>query len=300
MATLKFLKTRIQSIKSTQKITSAMKLVASSHFKKAENKLETAAYYTALMDYLFTTALKTADLSDKNHPYFKGRAQNKSHLFILVTGNRGLCGGYNVNVTRKANSVLADLSAKGQHPTIIAFGNKAFVGLKSTYHPFVDHHFSEIHYNTPEKLNLILEKLLADIERGTFQSCSVLYTSFRTVMSADLVHHSLIPFSGSLLNNSKKYSSLKEEVGSSLPLFDTEPQGDKLIDALWKEHLKSQIYFAICESLSSEHSARMISMDNATKNAKEMLNKLELLYNKTRQASITKELIEIVAGSESI
>lgn len=299
MATLKLLKGRIQSIKSTQKITSAMKLVASAHLKKAEARLGAAARYTAHLQRMLDTVSRLPDVDADGGSYLKTKKTASYHLLFLVSGNRGLCGGYNINLGRKANQILDSLIKEGKTPHIVAFGSKALVGLHARYHELVDHHFLYKEYTTPKDLHIILSQVLTKKQTEGLQTCSILYTSFQTVMTSIIVHHPLIPLGVNILKHSRPYKSLLN-VQEEQPLFDTEPKGQLLIDLLLQENLKAQIYFGICEGIASEHSTRMVSMDNATNNAKDMLGKLELLYNRTRQASITKELIEIVSGAESM
>jgi len=278
MATLKFLKTRIQSIKSTQKITSAMKMVASSHLRKAETRLISSASYAASLDQILQAVLENCDLQGKDIPYLtRKKSANPNHLLIIMSGNRGLCGGYNATISRKSNQVLEDLIQQKKNVTVIAFGFKSLSGLNPVYRSLVTHHFVDKQYDNAENVRMVLDRIILELHEKKFQTCSIVYTSFQTIMTAKVTHHPLVPYESSILSHSKKHKTVHHNAKGPL-LFEVEPIDEKFLDLFWGHHLKSQIYFALCDALSSEHSARMISMDGPTKNAKEMLNKLELLY----------------------
>lgn len=300
MSVLKLLKRRIQTIKSTQQMTAAMKLVASSHFKKAESTLEQAAHYTTAFNTALQLILHDFDFKKSDHFYVKPRFSSKEFLLIIVSGSRGLCGGYNAQIARKANRVIADLLAEGFQVKIMTYGSKARAGLRPSYRTLIQTEFTEKDARSWDAFSHQVESLLQKIEPKPMRM-GVIYSSSQTVMSCKVVYHSLLPYKRNILEHSRRYREKKIRVlKEGQTLFCIEPKGEKFLNELWKEHLKAQLYFALCEGSASEHSMRMISMDHATKNAKDMLGRLEILYNKTRQASITKELLEIIAGTESI
>ncbi len=298
MSTLKILRNRIQSVKSTRKITSAMKLVACSYFKKAEHLLIKARPYARGVADSLDAVLKLQESKEVDVSLLTG-GKGPVCLLILIAGNRGLCGGFNMNVGRHANKRIRELLDQNKTLKILGLGTKCLLGLHRDYMPLVEETMDLNEINGVEKIGMLCSKIAGRIQAKEIDECAVLYSSFRSVMSSSIETHSLIPFKKDITLNSKKFAPTLGEKPSPL-LFGVEPDMKAVLDSLTFENLKAQLYFALKESLASEHSARMMAMENATKNAKEMLEKLEITYHRTRQYSITKELIEIVAGAEAI
>ncbi len=298
MSTLKILRNRIQSVRSTKKITSAMKLVASSYFKKSERLLISAEPHTKMVAQALEAVLRLQESKEVTTPLLSG-GKGSLHLLILIAGDRGLCGGFNMNIGRHANKRIRELLDQGKTIKILGIGTKCLIGVHKNFLPLVEDlvDFKEI--NGVEKVGMLCARLVNRIQIKEIDECSLLYTSFHSIIRATIGTHSLVPFTKDIVLNSRKFKPLVEEKRPPL-LFDVEPNMKEVLEALAFENLKAQLYFSLKESQASEHSARMMAMDNATKNAKEMLDKLETTYHRTRQYGITKELIEIVAGAEAI
>ncbi len=298
MSTLKILRNRIQSVKSTQKITSAMKLVASSYFKKSERLLLSAEPHTKMVAQALGAVLRLQESKEVTTPLLLG-GKGSTHLLILIAGDRGLCGGFNMNIGRHANKRIRELLDQGKTVKILGIGTKCLGGIHRDFLPLVEELIDFKEINGVEKVGMLCSRLVSRIQTREIDECSLLYTSFHSIISSVVETHSLIPFTKDIVLNSRKFKPLSEEKNSPL-LFDVEPDMKEVLEALAFENIKAQLYFSLKESQASEHSARMMAMDNATKNAKEMLEKLETTYHRTRQYGITKELIEIVAGAEAI
>ena len=298
MSTLKILRNRIQSVRSTQKITSAMKLVASSYFKKSERLLISAEPHTKMVAQALEAVLRLPESNESATPLLSG-GKGSVHFLILIAGDRGLCGGFNMNIGRHANKRIRELLDHGKTVKILGIGTKCLGGVHKDFLPLVEELIDFKEINGVEKVGMLCARLVSRIQTQEIDECSLLYTSFHSIISSTVGTHSLIPFTKDIVLNSRKFKPLVEEKHAPL-LFDVEPNMKEVLEALAFENLKAQIYFGLKESQASEHSARMMAMDNATKNAKEMLEKLETTYHRTRQYGITKELIEIVAGAEAV
>ncbi|MFN7662822.1 MAG: ATP synthase F1 subunit gamma [Alphaproteobacteria bacterium] len=295
MSQLKTLKKRIQTIESTRKITAAMKLVSSSYFKKAEKKLHAAVPYTAGLSRVLDDLLTLKKNTDS--PLIQGGKGNV-HLLIITSGNRGLCGGFNMNLGRCANMEVGRLINEGKTVKIICIGSKAFSILDPLYRSYV---IKNLHPKDKEAWMMVsnlVEEINLWAHGSEIDSCSIIYASFRSLLFSENLIHSLIPYSGDITVRNKNF-----QTPSSLSngfLFAIEPTFRSVLRKAAISNLKSQVYFSILETQTSEQSARMIAMDGATKNSDEMLRKLKLFYNRNRQATITRELVEIIAGAESV
>ena len=297
MANLKTLKKRIQSIESTKKITSAMKLVSSSYFKKAEKSLYAAYPYASGLSQFLEDLLKSKKVT--TFPLIRG-GRGKEHLLVVVSGNRGLCGGFNSAVGRQATLEIRRLIKEGKSVQIVCIGSKAKGSIIPSYRNLV---IKEIHPTAQDAWALISsfgEEISLLFKNKKVDSCSVVYTSFQSMLLSTIKTHSLIPYESDITYHNKNFR--KEGVNKKKPelLFGIEPSFGALLKKTALSNLKSQIYFSILESHASEQSSRMIAMDGATKSSEEMITKLHLTYNRNRQAAITSELIEIIAGAESV
>ena len=293
MPNLKDLKTRINSVKSTQKITSAMKMVAAAKLRRAQEAAESGRPYTARMSAVIARLAAKSDRSSAS-PLLVGRADDKTHLLVIVSADKGLCGGFNGSITRAARKLIAEKQASGHKVLVYVVGRKAGDALGSE---ILDKIFSRIEGVQGSHLTFgtaseIGQKIIDDFEAETFDSVSLLYNRFVNAITQTVTHTSLIP---------AEVDATDETVADGLTAsYEYEPDEAEILSALLPRNLATQIFSALLESSAAELAARMTAMDNATRNAGDMIDRLTLVYNRTRQANITKELIEIISGAEAL
>jgi F-type H+-transporting ATPase subunit gamma len=292
MANLKDLKTRIKSVKSTQKITRAMKLVSASKLRRARENAERALPYATRMERVIKTL--ASNVSGDNAPKLLiGNGNSKVHLLIAVSSDRGLCGGFNANLTKAVKRRVSDLSAEGKEVKIICLGKKGYEILKTTHSSYIIDKTQGIAskkivpFSDAEAQTL---KILEMFEEGAFDVCTIFYNKFISAISQKVTAQQLIPLD---------LSGIDEKEGTS-SVYEYEPSEAKILSDLLPRNISVQIYNAFLENSASEHGARMAAMDNATRNAGDMIKALTLQYNRSRQAVITKELLEIIAGAEAV
>jgi F-type H+-transporting ATPase subunit gamma len=296
MANLKTLKTRIKSVKSTQKMTKAMKMVAASRLKKAKNAVEAMRPYSEkieemIIDIASNVAVRS-NLSEK-FSLLTGKGKGHSHLIIVVSSDRGLCGGLNSATVKFAKNRINDLVSKGHEVKIFCIGRKAYEQLKSAYSKeIIDQNFgifkSVIDYKVAEE---IADKLIALFNSDAFDVCEVIYSKFKSAIAQEQVLKQLIPAPIKLEN--------KKEITFEAPV-SYEPGEEEILSQLLPKNLAMQIYNELLENSASEQGARMAAMEAATNNAGKMIKNLTLVYNRTRQANITKELIDIISGANVV
>ena len=290
MASLDDLKKRIASVKSTQKITKAMKMVAAAKLRKAQESAEKGRPYSEKMNNIILNLSK--GISDKeNAPkLLSGTGNNKVHLCVVMTSDRGLCGGFNSNIIKKAKSYFSKISGEGKELKIITVGSKGNDQLKRVYGEKIIENISfkeskNTNYFDADKVGkIIIEKF----EAGEFDICTIFYNQFKNVITQIPQAQQILP-----LNNEKDESNSEAS-------YEFEPDEDEILDNLLPKNISTQIFKAMLENSASEQGSRMSAMDNATRNAGEMVDKLTIEYNRSRQAAITKELIEIISGAESL
>ena len=290
MASLDDLKKRIASVKSTQKITKAMKMVAAAKLRRAQESAERGRPYSEKMNNIILNL--SNGISDKeNAPkLLSGTGENKIHLCVVMTSDRGLCGGFNSNIIKKAKSYFSKILDEGKQLKIITVGSKGNDQLKRVYGDKIIENISfkeskNANYFDADKVGrIIIEKF----EAGEFDICTIFYNQFKNVITQLPQAQQIIP-----LNN-------KEEENNSGGSYEFEPDEDEILSNLLPKNISTQIFKAMLENSASEQGARMSAMDNATRNAGEMVDKLTIEYNRSRQAAITKELIEIISGAESL
>ncbi|MDC0518347.1 F0F1 ATP synthase subunit gamma [Candidatus Pelagibacter sp.] len=291
MASLDDLKKRIASVKSTQKITKAMKMVAAAKLKRAQESAEKGRPYSEKMNNIILNL--SSGISDKeNAPkLLSGTGEEKIHLCIVLTSDRGLCGGFNTNIIKKAKTFFQKISGEGKTLKIITVGSKGYDQLKRAYKDDIVERISfkdskTINYLNAEKVGMmIIEKF----EKKEFDVCTIFYNKFKNVITQIPQEQQIIPL---------KSSEVVEN--SSEDNYEFEPDEDEILSNLLPKNISTQIFKAMLENSASEQGSRMSAMDNATRNAGEMVDKLTIEYNRSRQASITKELIEIISGAESL
>ena len=293
MPNLKDLKTRIDSVKSTQKITSAMKLVAAAKLRRAQEVAEASRPYSSRMNDVIASLAAKADAASAP-ALLVGRENVKTHLLVIVSADKGLCGGFNAFITRAARQVLAEKQAAGQSVLVYIVGRKSADALGSE---ITDKTFARIEnvQGTDVKFgdaDEIATKIIEGFEAGSFDSVSMLYNKFVNVIKQDVTHQSLIP--------AEVQEQEADETNSLQAIYEYEPDEEEILNALLPRNVATQLFSALLESSASELAARMTAMDNATRNAGDMIDRLTLVYNRTRQANITKELIEIISGAEAL
>ena len=293
MPNLKDLKTRINSVKSTQKITSAMKMVAAAKLRRAQEAAESGRPYAARMSAVIASLATKTDRSSAS-PLLVGRADDKTHLLVIMSADKGLCGGFNGSIARTARKLIAEKQASGQKVLVYVVGRKAGVALGSEIADIV---FSRIEgvqgsHMTFGNASEIGQKIIDGFEAETFDSVSLLYNRFVNAITQTVTHTSLIP---------AEVEATEETIADGLSAsYEYEPDEAEILSALLPRNLATQIFSALLESSAAELAARMTAMDNATRNAGDMIDRLTLVYNRTRQANITNELIEIISGAEAL
>lgn len=268
-----------------------MKLVASAHFRRADQRLSHARLYLKGVQTALEKVAPLSKMHDVASPLLSN-GPGPHHLLIMIGADRGLCGGFNMNIGRAANVEIRRLHDQKKKVSLLIIGSKAALGLYAPFKERIIDRYDISQDDLEGFVNRIAHKITLGRLNHTIDSCSLITTHFRSVMVSMIRTTSLIPYE----------TSHGDPQGNDVASFHygTDPEPSKMIDAIANDHLKAQLYFALFQSQTSEQSTRMMAMETATKNSKEMLDKLEILYNRTRQAAITKELIEIVAGAESV
>jgi F-type H+-transporting ATPase subunit gamma len=294
MANLKTLKTRIKSVKSTQKLTKAMKMVAASRLKRAKQLVEASRPYAEkiqeMISDLASNVSVRGNLSEK-YPLLTGKGKSETYLLVVFSSDRGLCGGLNSAAVKFAKSRINELVTQGHEVKIFTVGKKAYDQLKSTYGKQVIDSVSGIFKSTIEYkiAQNLAEKLTALFDQNQFDVCEVIYSKFKSAIAQEQVLKQLIPAQISFDEN---------QVGLESPI-NYEPGEEEILNDLLPKNLAMQIYNELLENSASEQGARMAAMEAATNNAGKMIKNLTLVYNRTRQANITKELIDIISGANT-
>ena len=292
MASLDDLKKRIASVKSTQKITKAMKMVAAAKLKKAQEKAENGRPYSDRMQDIILNLTKS--ISDKSNApkLLFGNGKDEVYLGVVITADRGLCGGFNTNICKLAKKSFKDLLNNGKKIKILTVGSKGHDQLKREFENYIIENisFKDKKNITFKEANQIGNLILKLFNEEKFDKCLIFYNNFKNVITQIPQEKQIIPAG---ISNEKNSS---EEISS----YDFEPDEDEILEDLLPKNISTQIYKAFLENSASEQGSRMSAMDNATRNAGEMVDKLTIEYNRSRQAAITKELIEIISGAESL
>jgi len=293
MPNLKELKNRIASVKSTKKITSAMKMVAASKLRRAQEIAESSRVYADSLAFILSSlAGKTSNNSDLPEILI-GRENPKTILLVINSSDRGLCGGFNSNLFRNAKNWISQQQAQGKTIKIMTVGKKAASFYRRSeldvIAGFDDLTSNDRQLQVSEEVK---NKILELFESKEIDEVSILFNKFISAISQEPTYQSIIPMAAD--------QASEEEATASNAVFEFEPDKNELLEYLVPRNFLTQIYRSILESSASEHAARMTSMDNATRNAGDMIDRLTLTYNRTRQAFITKELIEIISGAEAV
>lgn len=295
MANLKTLKTRIKSVKSTQKMTKAMKMVAASRLKKAKHAVESSRPFAEkIQEMIISLASNVAvrgNFSEK-FPLLTGKEKQQTHLLVVVSSDRGLCGGLNGATVKFARSRINSLVAEGREVKVFCVGRKAYEQLKSAYgKQMIDHAFGVFKSNVDYKIAQDLADKFSDLfSQNQFDVCEVIYSKFKSAILQEQVCKQIIPAPIHFEEN---------HVGSESPVR-YEPEEEEVLAELLPKNLAIQIYNYLLENSASEQGARMAAMEAASNNAGKMIKNLTLVYNRTRQANITKELIDIISGANTV
>ncbi|SMF08323.1 F-type H+-transporting ATPase subunit gamma [Tistlia consotensis] len=295
MAGLKELRNRIGSVKNTQKITSAMKMVAAAKLRRAQEQAEASRPYAERMERMLGS-LAAANKSQAGGPkLLSGTGSDQVQLVVVATADRGLCGAFNSSIVREARRFIESKLADGKEVKILCVGRKGRDQLRRIYGNRIVATLEDVSKPRPsfEKANEIGLRLLEMLEAGEFDVATLFYARFKSAISQIVTRQQLIPFAV------EEVEAEAAQASSSL-VYDFEPEQEDILRQLLPRNLSVQIYRALLENAASEHGARMSAMDNATRNAGDMIKRLTQVYNRTRQAAITKELIEIISAKEAM
>ena len=295
MPSLKALRTRINSVKSTQKITSAMKMVAASKLRRAQEQAQVAQPYAARMAGILSRLAANYVATASSPKLLAGTGKDQVHLLVVVTSDRGLAGGFNSNSVREARRVIRQLLADGKEVKVLTVGRKAKDLLRRDQASRMTQTFEGIGSKRVafSEAEGVANAIVAMYEAGEFDVCTIVYNRFKSVISQIPTATQLIPFA-------LPTGTVKADSHEVRPVYEFEPSEDEILAALLPRNFAIQIYGALLDSAAGEQAARMTAMDNASRNAEDLTKKLTLRYNRARQAAITKELIEIVSGAEAL
>ncbi len=292
MPSLDDLKKRIKSVKSTQKITKAMKMVAAAKLRKAQENAEKGRPYSKKMQNIILNL--TRSISDpKNAPkLLSGTGNDKTYLCVVLTADRGLCGGFNTNICKLAKTSFKKILNEKKNLKIITVGSKGFDQIKREYGKYVvkKYSFKEKKQITFKEADTVGNEIIRLFNQNEFDKCILFFNNFKNVITQIPQAQQIIPVD----NN-----STKSQEENFLP-YEFEPDEDEILEDLLPKNISTQVFKAFLENAASEQGSRMTAMDNATRNAGDLVDKLTINYNRSRQASITKELIEIISGAESL
>jgi F-type H+-transporting ATPase subunit gamma len=295
MASLKDMRTRIASVKATRKITKAMQMVAAAKLRRAQEAAQAARPYAQRMDQILANLNRRLASKEGVSPLLVGTGKDDVHLLIVMTAERGLCGGFNTNISRRARQDIRRLAQAGKTVKVLCVGRKGFDNLRRDYARQIQDRVDlkavkQLAYVNAEE---IAEKVLAMYQAGEFDVATMYYSEFKNVITQTPTALQLIP------------AKLPELATGTQPakaeaIYEYEPSEEEILGQLLKQNLATQIFRGLLENAAGEQGARMTAMDNATRNAGDMINKLTIKYNRQRQANITKELIEIISGAEAL
>ena len=294
MPSLKDLRVRIQSVQSTRKITSAMKMVAAAKLRRAQEQAIAARPYAERMDRMMASlAVKVAGM-DGAPRLLAGTGQDKVHLLVVATADRGLCGAFNSSISRAARNHIRGLQAAGKTIKILCVGRKGRDQLRREFGRLIVGTVEDVAKPrlTFAASDRVATRVLEMFEAGEFDVCTIFYNRFKSAMTQFLTMQQLIPV--------PVVAEQTAQSDGAQAIYEYEPDEEQILAKLLPRNLAIQVYRALLENAASEQGSRMTAMDNATRNAGEMIAKLTLNYNRTRQAVITKELIEIISGAQAV
>ena len=292
MPSLDDLKKRISSVKSTQKITKAMKMVAAAKLRRAQESAEKGRPFSEKMNNIILNLSNSITDKESASKFLIGTGKNDIHLCVVITADRGLCGGFNTNICRKAKSYFEKILKEEKTLKIFTVGSKGHDQLKRAYGAYIVEKvnfkgFKKISFKEAEEIG---KKIIKLFKENQFDVCKIFYNKFKNVITQIPQAQQIIP-----IENLKKEDDKKSE-----NFYEFEPEENEILNDLFPRNISTQIFKAFLENAASEQGSRMTAMDNATRNAGDLVDKLTITYNRSRQAAITKELIEIISGAESL
>jgi F-type H+-transporting ATPase subunit gamma len=292
MPSLDDLKKRISSVKSTQKITKAMKMVAAAKLRRAQESAEKGRPFSEKMNNIILNLSNSVTDKENASKFLVGTGKENTHLCVVITADKGLCGGFNTNIARKAKSYFEKILKEGKTLKIFTVGSKGDEQLKRIYGSYIVEKinfkgYKKITYKEAEQVGKKIIQLFHDSQ---FDVCKIFYNQFKNVMTQIPQEQQIIPV--------ETKQNEKEEILSNS--YEFEPEESEILDNLLPRNISTQIFKAMLENAASEQGSRMTAMDSATRNAGDLVDKLTITYNRSRQAAITKELIEIISGAESL
>ena len=297
MPSLKDIKTQINSVGSTRKITSAMKMVAASKLRRSQEKAEAARPYSSRLEEMLASLASSAASGEGIIKLLTGTGNDQNYVVVPVSADRGLCGGFNSSINKETFRLVKSLEDDGKNVQLMPVGKKSRdffnrVMKDKILDSFADLNVSVNGYDAALQVSNKLQELYFD---GKFDKCIIVFNKFKSAISQEVTQQQLIPLD---VSDSSKEENVDESAAKAI--YDYEPDEETILKDLLPKNVSIQIFKVLLESDAGEHGARMAAMDNATRNAGEMIDSLTLKYNRTRQAFITKELIEIISGAESI
>ena len=292
MPSLDDLKKRIKSVKSTQKITKAMKMVAAAKLRKAQESAEKGRPYSQKMQNIILNLTKSITDPENAPKLLVGTGKDNTYLCVVLTADRGLCGGFNSNICKLAKSNFKKFLNEGKNLKIITVGTKGLDQIKRDYgkHIIKKLSFKEKKQITYNEAEIVGNEIINLFKQNQFDKCILYYNNFKNVITQIPEAQQIIP-AESKISESNKLNSFQ---------YEFEPEEDEILEDLLPKNISTQVFKAFLENAASEQGSRMTAMDNATRNAGDLVDKLTINYNRSRQASITKELIEIISGAESL
>jgi len=295
MANLKDLRNRIRSVRSTQKITSAMKMVAASRLRRAQEQALAARPYAERMERMLGSLAANLRNQPNAPKLLAGTGSEQTHLLLVATSDRGLAGGFNASILREARRTLRALQRDGKTVKLFTVGRKGRDALRRDNAKLIVESLTEIGRPRLTFANAedIAGRLVERFEAGEFDTCTVVFNRFKSAISQIVTKQQLIPFAVPEVKE-------KDKADTKGAIYEFEPEESDILTELLPRNLAVQIFTALLENAASEQGARMTAMDNATRNAGEMIDRLNITYNRSRQAAITKELIEIISGAEAL
>ncbi|MET3793308.1 F0F1 ATP synthase subunit gamma [Aquamicrobium terrae] len=292
MASLKDLRNRIASVKATQKITKAMQMVAAAKLRRAQEAAEAARPYSERMSAVLANITQAIGAGGEAPALMTGTGKDDVHLLVVCTAERGLCGGFNSQIARFARDHIRKLLSDGKTVKIICVGKKGFDILRRDYAQLIIERIDLREVKTIGFANAdaIAKKVIGLFEQGQFDVCTLFYSNFKSVISQVPTAQQLIPAA----------APTEAEAANGSAVYEYEPEPSEILSDLIPRNISVQVFRALLENAAGEMGAKMSAMDNATRNAGDMINKLSITYNRQRQAQITKELIEIISGAEAL
>ena len=294
MPSLDDLKKRIKSVKSTQKITKAMKMVAAAKLRKAQENAEKGRPYSQKMQNIILNLTKSISDPENAPKLLVGTGKDQVYLCVVLTADRGLCGGFNSNICKLAKNNFKKLLNEGKEIKIITVGSKGLDQIKREYGKYVIKklNFKEKKQISFNEAEIVGKEIIELFNKDEFDKCIIFYNNFKNVITQ-------IPQAQQIIPAETKESNHKDKMEEKLS-YEFEPDEDEILEDLLPKNISTQVFKALLENAASEQGSRMTAMDNATRNAGDLVDKLTINYNRSRQASITKELIEIISGAESL